>query len=85
MSNSQLPGTVTVRYWAAAAAAAGTAQESLPVGSVAQILDAARRRHPDLERVLAVATILHDGRVLRPGQEVPVGAELEVLPPFAGG
>lgn len=85
MSTSQPSGTVTVRYWAAAAAATGTAEDAFPAGSVAQILHAAQARHPDLERVLAVATILLDGRVARPQQEVSAGMELEVLPPFAGG
>ena len=56
-----------------------------PAGSVRQILEAARLRHPELERVLAVATILHDGRVVRAADEVAAGDEVEVLPPFAGG
>lgn len=85
MSTQQLSETVTVRYWAAAQAAAGVAQESYPAGRVGQILDAARGRHPELERVLAVATILRDGRVVRAGDEVAAGDEVEVLPPFAGG
>lgn len=85
MSSEQGSQTVTVRYWAAAQAAAGVPQESYPAGSVRQILEAARLRHPELERVLAVATILHDGRVVRPADEVAAGDEVEVLPPFAGG
>ncbi len=85
MSISQQSQTVTVRYWAAAAAAAGRDEDAFPAGSVGQILAAARERHPELERVLAVATILVDGRAARRQQEVPAGTELEVLPPFAGG
>ena len=42
MSSEQGSQTVTVRYWAAAQAAAGVPQESYPAGSVRQILEAAR-------------------------------------------
>ncbi len=79
------PGTVTVRYWAAAKAAAGVATQVRPAGTVAQILAGARADHPDLERVLAVASVLLDGRPAAPERVVPPGATLEVLPPFAGG
>ncbi|NYD99751.1 molybdopterin converting factor small subunit [Kineosphaera limosa] len=76
---------VTVRYWAAAKAAAGVEQEDRPVGTVAQVLAGARADHPELERVLAVATVLLDGVPARDGQRLEPGSTLEVLPPFAGG
>jgi molybdopterin converting factor small subunit len=76
---------VTVRYWAAARAAAGTDSDVQEGATVGAVLDAAVAAHPALERVARVATFLLDGRKV--GREVPVtpGATVEVLPPFAGG
>ncbi len=76
---------VTVRYWAAAKAAAGVAEQSLPGDTVGRVLAAAVAQHPDLERVLAVASVLLDGSPADRDQEIPAGATLEILPPFAGG
>lgn len=83
----------TIRYWAAAKAAAGTAEEPLPVaGTLADVLAAARSRHagqPDFARVLRRCSFLVDGNPVgtRDHADVPVrdGATVEVLPPFAGG
>lgn len=80
---------VRVRYFAGAAAAAGTEGElvDLPAGAV---LDDLRARvldlHPALERVLAVATTLVDEVAVSQGS-APLrdGVEVDVLPPFAGG
>jgi molybdopterin converting factor small subunit len=78
------PG-VTVRYWAAARAAAGADSDVQQGETVGAVVDAAVAAHPGLERVARVATFLLDGRKV--GREVPVaaGATVEVLPPFAGG
>ena len=77
---------VTVRYWAAARAAAGTAQEVLPGTTVGEVLSAARSRHGDgLARVLERSSVLVDGVRGGPGTVLTAGATLEVLPPFAGG
>lgn len=76
---------MTVRHWAAAKAAAGVAEQTLPGGTVGQVLAAAVAEHPGLERVLAVASVLLDGLPAERDQEVPAGATLEILPPFAGG
>lgn len=76
---------VTVRYWAAAKAATGRAAETRPAGTVGQVLAGARAEHPELERVLAVATVLLDGRPVRADDPVAPGTTLEILPPFAGG
>lgn len=80
---------VRVRYFAGAAAAAGTEDElvTLPAGATlgdlrARVLDL----HPALERVLAVATTLVDEvAVSRAGFPLPDGVGVDVLPPFAGG
>ena len=79
-------GEVTVRYWAGARAAAGVETEQVPatrtVGDLADALAAAR---PALAPVLAVCTLLLDGRAATPGATVAPGSVVEVLPPFAGG
>ena len=58
---------VTVRYWASAKAAAGVAEEALPVEGTVRLADlraqavARHRDAPGLERVLAVCSALVDG------------------------
>lgn len=77
-----------VRYWAGAKAAAGTAQEYVPVTSamtVADVVDAIEGAHPGLGPVLEVASLLLDGRAARRDEQVGGAVSLEVLPPFAGG
>lgn len=86
---------VTVRYWAAAKAAAGVAEETLEAGTLAEVIAAAlARREQDgqdaaLSAVLARSSFLVDGAAVgsRPAHDVvlPDGAVIEVLPPFAGG
>jgi molybdopterin synthase sulfur carrier subunit len=88
MTVEQTRAAVTVRYWAAARAAAGVDAETLDVASpttAGAVLEAAVAAHPGLDRVARVSTFLLDGRAV--GRDVPVtdGASLEVLPPFAGG
>lgn len=77
--------TVTVRYWAAARAAAGTDSETRTGASVGEVVDAAVAAHPELARVAAVASFLLDGRSVGREEPVPDGGTVEVLPPFAGG
>lgn len=82
--------TVTVRYFAAAKAAAGTSMETLDVpagATVAETLDAARALHgPEFARVLDRCSYLLDEVAVRDqAAVVPSGATLDVLPPFAGG
>jgi molybdopterin converting factor small subunit len=78
---------IQVRYFAAAAEAAGTAQESFDAatrgGLVAQMVD---RHGAGLARVLARCSLLADGRRLAADDDpVAPGAQVDVLPPFAGG
>jgi molybdopterin converting factor small subunit len=82
--------TVTVRYFAAARAAAGVETEplELPAGAtIADALAAARERHgADLSRVLERCSFLLDEVAVRDrSAPLPDGATLDVLPPFAGG
>jgi molybdopterin converting factor small subunit len=82
-------GTVLIRYFAGARAAAGVAEEHVtgPMGTVADVLAAAQgRRGTNLARVLLSCSFLLNGVAVHDRAEsVPDGAELDVLPPFAGG
>ncbi len=81
---------VIVRYFAAARAAAGLPSENVDIGegaTVADALDAIAARHGEkLSRVLAACSFLLDSIAVR-DHATPLrpGAELDVLPPFAGG
>ncbi|MFI9721291.1 MoaD/ThiS family protein [Streptomyces sp. NPDC052396] len=82
----------TIRYWAAAKAAAGTAEEPYAAVTLAQALEAARRRHdarPEFTRVLSLCSFLVDGDPVGAREHTTVqlteGGTVEVLPPFAGG
>jgi sulfur-carrier protein len=86
------PAAGTIRYWAAAKAAAGTAQEPYRASTLAEALDDARARHaaePEFARVLLRCSFLIDGNPVgtRDHSAVPLpdGGTVEVLPPFAGG
>ncbi len=83
---------VTVRYWAAARAAAGIAEEQVSAGTLAELLDEIHRRHRDRDRfddVIEMCSILVGETPVgaRDPAEVvlPRGVSVEFLPPFAGG
>jgi molybdopterin converting factor small subunit len=80
---------VTIRYWASAKAAAGTASEQYDVRTLAELVSAAAGRHgPALERVLSTCSFLVDevrAGTDDPGATLRDGACVEALPPFAGG
>ncbi|WP_018548471.1 MoaD/ThiS family protein [Streptomyces sp. LaPpAH-108] len=81
---------VTVRYWAAAKAAAGVADEPYDAATLAEALTAVRARHPgELATVLRRCAFLVDGAPVgtRAHETVRLaeGGTVEVLPPFAGG
>jgi sulfur-carrier protein len=79
---------VTVRFFAAARAAAGTASAHTIPGSLAEVTTALTGAYPDLVTVLPRCSYLLDGVAVH-GDPVDVvvndGSELDVLPPFAGG
>lgn len=76
----------TLRYWAAAKAAAGVGEESYDASTLGDVLAAAGGRHGDqLRRVLARCAFLVDGVRAGPDTRLHDGATVEVLPPFAGG
>jgi molybdopterin synthase sulfur carrier subunit len=83
---------VTLRYWAAARAAAGQAEEKFDGATVGVVLEQARRQHsgnPRFAQVLGVSSFLVADQPIgtRDPATVPVadGDVIEVLPPFAGG
>jgi sulfur-carrier protein len=92
LTEAETPMSGVIRYWAAARAAAGTAEEPYHAATLAEALAAAAQRHrnePRYAEVLRSCSFVVDG--------VPVGARahesvrlaqggtVEVLPPFAGG
>ena len=79
--------TVHVRYFAAAAAAAGRDDEAVEAGTLGAILDAMTARHgAPLAKVLPACSFLIDGRSTTDRDtQVDDGSGLDVLPPFAGG
>ena len=84
--------TVLVRYFAAAAEAAGREEERLDLGALlgsASTVGALRdslvaRYGAPMARVVANGSFLVDG-VVRRDAAAPIGAQVDVLPPFAGG
>ena len=81
---------VTVRYFAAAQAAAGVKEEVMDLpdgGTVAELLDRVRSRHGEqLSQVLARSSLLLDTVAVRdPLIVAGPRATLDILPPFAGG
>lgn len=78
-------GVITVRYFAAAAEAAGVDTESLTSGTADEVRATMIGTHPALAAVLGRCALLADGVRVEGSDEVPVGSTLDVLPPFAGG
>jgi len=78
--------SVLVRYFAAAAEAAGREEELLPaLASVGQLKSVLVERYGDaMARVLASGSFLVDGVVSREDSR-SLGTRVDVLPPFAGG
>lgn len=76
----------TVRYFAAAAEAAGREQEPVEAGTVGQLRATLAERHGDtLARVLQRCSVMVNGVRSEDDAEVAEGDVVDVLPPFAGG
>ena len=88
-------GSVTVRYWAAARAAAGVEADIVRVSdgmTLADVLTHVRALHTDRPRlaaVVAVCSVLVGDRPVGSADPAEVsirpGDTVELLPPFAGG
>jgi sulfur-carrier protein len=80
---------VTVRYFAAARAAAGTESETVtlrPGSTVAELVESLAIRRAGLAEVLGRCSYLCDGIAVRDhNAAVCAGAAIDVLPPFSGG
>lgn len=82
--------TTTVRYWAAAKAAAGIAEEQVGSDTLADALDLVRRRHDRrFADVLLRCSYIVDGDPVGVRDHSAVrltpGGLVDCLPPFAGG
>lgn len=80
----------TLRYWAAARAAAGVAEEPTAAATLAAALDEARARHDArFATVLQRCSFVVDGDPVGGRDHATVGLRegglVDVLPPFAGG
>jgi molybdopterin converting factor small subunit len=76
---------VEVRYFAAAAEAAGREEESLSAATVGELMADLEARYGDpMSRVLRSGSFLVDGVVSRDPARA-LGARVDVLPPFSGG
>jgi molybdopterin converting factor small subunit len=80
---------VTVRYFAAARAAAGVDEEVVELGAgatVADLIGVLNSRGAALSKVLARCSYLCDGVAVRSTEAALGDAQtVDVLPPFAGG
>jgi molybdopterin converting factor small subunit len=79
-----------IRYWAAARAAAGVAEEPYDAATLEQALAAAAAgRGQEFQRVLTRSSFLVDEKPVgtrnHASVELREGGTVEVLPPFAGG
>ena len=79
-----MSATVLVRYWAGAQRAAGFDSEKLTADTVGD-LRAELAARPALAKVSEVASFLVDGEQAGDNTRLWDGAEVDVLPPFAGG
>lgn len=84
------PVGATLRYWAAARAAAGVAAEQTSAPTLAEALALARScRNDRFAQVLSVCSYVVDGEPVGARDHASVvlrgGGLVDVLPPFAGG
>lgn len=79
-----MPG---IRYFAAAAAAAGTDSETRDAATLGELVTLLVEAHgADFERVLGRCSLLVDGvRTDDPAADLGEAGIVDVLPPFAGG
>lgn len=75
---------MTVRFWAGAQRAAGHDSETIAAATVGE-LRAVLGERPELARISVVASFLVDGQKAGDDAGLYPGAEVDVLPPFAGG
>lgn len=79
-----MAAVVTVRYWAGAKRAAGVETELLAAATVGE-LRAVLAARPELTQISTVSSFLVDGAHVADTTPLTDGAQVDVLPPFAGG
>jgi molybdopterin converting factor small subunit len=76
----------TLRLFASAREAAGTARDTVPGSTVGEVLAAAADRYgPGFAAVLATCRVWVNGEVTDPSAAVGENDEVAVLPPVSGG
>ncbi|HET6989624.1 MAG TPA: MoaD/ThiS family protein [Kribbella sp.] len=76
---------VTIRYFAAARSAAGRSTATAEATSISDLVTTVSADRPELARVLSICTFLLDGERADPATVLKAGAQVDALPPFAGG
>jgi len=76
---------VTIRYFAAARAAAGESTATAQAGSLKELVGAVSADRPELARVLGICTFMVDGERVELDTDLAEGSLVDALPPFAGG
>jgi sulfur-carrier protein len=76
---------VTIRYFAAARSAAGRSTATAEATSIRDLVTTVSADRPELARVLSICTFLLNGERADPTTVLPAGAQVDALPPFAGG
>lgn len=84
MGDDESAETVLVRFWAGARRAAGHESEQLLAATVGDVRAQLAAR-PELAKICAVSSFLVDGQQAADSTRLRAGAEVDVLPPFAGG
>ena len=75
-----------VRYFAGARASAGTTEEKVDAGTLADLVALVGAERPRLADVLRACSFLVDGLAWKDrSAPLPSSATVDVLPPFAGG
>lgn len=77
--------TVTVRFFAGAAEAAGHEEETLAAATVGELRALLSARDAELARVLGLCSVLVGGERAEGDRALAPGDTVDVLPPFAGG
>jgi len=83
---AETAAVVTLRYFAAARDAAGTAREQAEGATVGAVLDYALARHDGrLSEVVRISRVWVNGEPAERSDPVAAGDEVAVLPPVSGG
>ncbi len=79
--------TITVRFFAAASAAAGTEEAQYPASTLQEFIDTALDKYGEpMAKLIPSCSFLLDGVAMNDrSAALPAGSTLDVLPPFAGG